>query len=135
MSASAPDLTSKKGKNVVAWVLQVLLAAVFVAAGSAKLAGVAMMVQIFDQLGLGQWFRIVTGLVEVAGAVALVVPGLAGAGALWLGATMFFAALAHFTVLPGSAVPAICLLLLTLIVAWLRREELTAVLARLQGAR
>jgi len=24
-----------------------------------------LMVQIFDQIGMGQWFRIVTGLVEV----------------------------------------------------------------------
>jgi len=60
-----------------AWVLQGLLAAAFLAAGGAKLAGVPMMVQIFDQIGMGQWFRIVTGLVEVAGAVALLVPGFA----------------------------------------------------------
>src|SRR2546426_8844203 len=65
-----------RGRVVGAWIVQGLLAAAFLAAGGAKLAGVPMMVQIFDQIGMGQWFRIVTGLVEVIGAVALVVPGL-----------------------------------------------------------
>jgi len=90
-----------------AWVLQGLLAAAFLAAGGAKLAGVPMMVQIFDQIGMGQWFRIVTGLVEVAGAVALLVPGFAALGAAWLGATMFFAVLTHLFVLHTSAMPAV----------------------------
>src|SRR5207302_9594341 len=90
-----------RGRVVGAWILQGLLAAAFLAAGGAKLAGVLMMVQIFDQIGMGQWFRVVTGLVEVAGAVALLVPGLAA-----LGATMFFAVLTHLFVLHSSATPA-----------------------------
>src|SRR2546422_1931200 len=88
-----------RGRVVGAWIVQGLLAAAFLAAGGAKLAGVPMMVQIFDQIGMGQWFRIVTGLVEVIGAVALVVPGFAALGAAWLGATMFFAVLTHLFVL------------------------------------
>ena len=65
--------------------MQGIVAAAFLAAGSAKLAGVPYMVGLFEQIGLGQWFRVVTGVVEVTGAVALVVPGLASIGALWLG--------------------------------------------------
>jgi putative oxidoreductase len=107
-----------------AWVLQGLLAAAFLAAGGAKLFGAAMMVQIFDQIGMGQWFRIVTGLVEVAGAVALLVPGFAALGAAWLGATMFFAVLTHFFVLHTSAAPAAILLGLNVLVVWLRRDQL-----------
>ena len=112
-----------------AWVLQGLLAAAFLAAGGAKLFGAAMMVQIFDQIGMGQWFRVVTGLVEVIGAVALVVPGFAALGAAWLGATMFFAVLTHLFVLHSSAMPALVLLTLNVLVAWLRRDQLAAVLA------
>ena len=112
-----------------AWVLQGLLAAAFLAAGGAKLAGVSMMVQIFDQIGMGQWFRIVTGLVEVIGAVALVVPGFAALGAAWLGATMFFAVLTHLFILHSSAMPALVLLTLNVLVVWLRRDQLVAVLA------
>src|SRR5258708_39062694 len=66
---------------VGALILQGLLAAAFLAAGGAKLAGVPTLVQLFEQIGAGQWFRIVTGLVEVAGAVALLVPGFAALGA------------------------------------------------------
>jgi uncharacterized membrane protein YphA (DoxX/SURF4 family) len=107
-----------------AWVLQGLLAAAFLAAGGAKLLGAAMMVQIFDQIGMGQWFRIVTGLVEVAGAVALLVPGFAALGAVWLGATMFFAVLTHLLILHSSAMPAVILLALNVLVVWLRRDQL-----------
>jgi len=116
------------------WVLQGLLAAAFLAAGGAKLLGVPMMVQIFDQIGMGQWFRIVTGLVEVAGAVALLVPGFAALGAAWLGATMFFAVLTHFFVLHSSATPAVILLALNALVVWLRRDQLTWMTRRNENA-
>ena len=117
-----------------AWVLQGLLAAAFLAAGGAKLFGAAMMVQIFDQIGMGQWFRIVTGLVEVAGAVALLVPGFAALAGAWLGATMFFAVLTHFFVLHSSAMPAVILLALNVLVIWLRRDQLAWVTHRNENA-
>jgi putative oxidoreductase len=117
-----------------AWVLQGLLAAAFLAAGGAKLAGAAMMVQIFDQIGVGQWFRIVTGLVEVAGAVALLVPGFAALGAAWLGATMFFAVLTHLFILHSSAIPAVILLALNVLAVWLRRDQLAWVTQRNENA-
>ena len=112
-----------------AWVLQGLLAAAFLAAGGAKLAGVPMMVQIFDQIGMGQWLRIVTGVVEVVGAVALLIPGFAALAAAWLGATMFFAVLTHLFILHSSAMPALILLTLNALTVWLRRDQLAAVLA------
>jgi uncharacterized membrane protein YphA (DoxX/SURF4 family) len=115
-----------RARVVGALILQGLLAAAFLSAGGAKLAAVPMMVQIFDQIGMGQWFRIVTGLVEVAGAVALLVPGYAALGAAWLGATMFFAVLTHFFILHTSALPALVLLALNVVVVWLRRDQLAA---------
>src|SRR5713101_10023487 len=119
-----------KVRIIGAWVAQGLLAAAFLAAGGAKLAGVPVMIQIFDQIGFGQWFRIVTGLVEVAGAVALLVPGFAAFGAAWLGATMFFAVLTHLFILPGSAMPAVILLALNVLVIWLRHGQLAWVMHR-----
>lgn len=119
-------LNSTRGRNIAAWVLQGLLAAAFLATGGAKLWGVPMMIQIFDQIGMGQWFRVVTGVVEVVGAVALLIPGLAAVGAAWLAATMFFAVLTHLLVLPGSPVPAAVLLALNLLVVWLRRDQLSS---------
>ena len=53
--------------NIVAWVLQGLLAAAFVMAGGTKLLGVAGAEVTFEQIGWDQWFRYVTGLIEVGG--------------------------------------------------------------------
>src|ERR1700730_17819213 len=109
---------------ITSWVIQGVLAVAFVAAATAKRIGVPMMIQVFDVIGLGQWFRIVTALVEIAGAAALLIPGLAAFGALWLAATMFFATLTHLFILHTSAAPAFLLLALSLVVVWLRREQL-----------
>jgi uncharacterized membrane protein YphA (DoxX/SURF4 family) len=121
-----------RARIVAAWIAQVLLAAVFLAAGGAKLAGLPMMVQIFDQIGIGQWLRIVTGVVEVIGAVALLVPSFAALGAAWLGATMFFAVLTHFFILHTSAMPALVLLALNVLVVWLRRDQVASTIAGLR---
>ena len=82
-------------RRIGTWTLQVIVAAAFIAAGGAKLAAVPFMVQLFAQIGLGQWFRIVTGVVEIVGAFALLYPRLASIGGLWLGTTMVFAVLTH----------------------------------------
>jgi putative oxidoreductase len=123
----------RPARRVGAWALQGVLAAAFLAAGSAKLAGVPFMVELFDQIGVGQWFRVVTGVVEVAGAVALLVPGLASIAALWLGTTMVFAVATHLFILHTSPVPAIVLGLLNALVVYLRRDELVDLLQRIKG--
>jgi len=120
-------------RRIGAWTLQVVVALAFFAAGSAKLAGVAYMVQLFAQIGIGQWFRIVTGLVEVTGAIALVHPRLASLGGLWLAATMFFATLTHVFVLHTTPLPAIVLGLLNLVIVYLRRDELASIARSVTG--
>jgi putative oxidoreductase len=123
----------RPSRRIGAWTVQGILAAAFLAAGSAKLAGVPFMVELFDQIGIGQWFRIVTGVVEVAGAIALVVPSLASVGALWLGFTMVCAVATHLFILHTSPVPAIVLGLLNALIVYLRRDELVALLHRVKG--
>jgi uncharacterized membrane protein len=130
---SAASIQSvRPARRIGAWTLQGILAAAFLAA-FAKLAGVPFMVDLFEQIELGQWFRIVTGVVEVTGAVALLVPGLASIGALWLGFTMVCAVATHVFVLHTSPVPAIVLGLLNAVVVYLRRDELVALLYRVKG--
>jgi putative oxidoreductase len=122
--------STRPTRRIGAWTLQGVLAAAFLAAGFAKLAGVPFMVDLFEQIGLGQSFRVVTGVVEVTGAVALLVPGLASIGALWLGATMVGAVATHVFILHTSPVAAIVLGLLNAVVVYLRRDELAAFLRR-----
>ena len=125
--------SSRPSRRIGAWMLQGIIAAAFLAAGAAKLAGVPFMVDLFAQIGIGQWFRVVTGVVEVVGAVALLFPGLASIGALWLGGTMVGAVATHLFVLHTSPVPAIVLGVLNALVVYLRRDELVALLHRVKG--
>ena len=125
--------TARPSRRVGAWTLQGILAAAFLAAGVAKLTGAPFMVDLFSQIGLGQSFRIVTGAVEVAGAVALLVPGLASIAGVWLGATMVGAVATHLVILHTSLVPAIVLGVLNALVVYLRRDELVALLNRVKG--
>ncbi|ANL26510.1 hypothetical protein AMC90_CH00637 [Rhizobium phaseoli] len=127
-STSASSADRNKTAKIISWSLRSLAAAAFLAAGSAKLAGVPMMVAIFDQIGAGQWFRILTGAVEVTGAIALLIPATAAFGALLLSVTMVFAVLTHLFVIGGSPVPAIILLLITGSIAWLHRRAFAIIL-------
>lgn len=110
--------------TIAIWVVQILCAAAFLAAATAKLTSQPMMVDVFARLGLGQGFRYVTAIVEVIGGIGLLVPRFAGKAALLLAVTMAFAVLAHLTVLGGNPGPAIVLLVLTSAIAWVRRREL-----------
>ncbi|MNV75743.1 hypothetical protein D3C71_1690570 [compost metagenome] len=123
---SQTSRTEQAKKTIaISWTLRVLAGAVFLAAGGAKLAGVPMMVAIFDQIGAGQWFRILTGVVEVAGGIAIMVPVTAAFGAVLLAATMVCAVLTHLVLIGGSPLPAIVLLVITSTVAWLHRRTLS----------
>lgn len=125
---SSADRTGGLG-NVALWVLQVGAAAMFFMAGGMKLAGAPEMVAMFEMLG-GQWFRYVTGGIEVAGAALLLVPRLAGVGALLLAATMVGAVVTHLAIVGGSPAVALVLLVVTATIAWARRERTLRLLGR-----
>jgi putative oxidoreductase len=119
-----------KAKSAGLWFLQAASAAMFVMAGVAKLTGAESMVHVFTAVGLGQWLRYFTGVLEVAGAVALLVPAFAGVGALWLTAVMVGAVIAHVAVLGGNpGVPAALLVAMS-IVAWGRWERIARLFTR-----
>jgi len=109
--------------------LRVLLTVAFVAAGSAKLLGVDMMVQTFEAIGVGQWFRYVTGVIEVGAAIVLWLPGRQHIGAGLLVVTMIGAVLAHLVILGPSAVPALILGLLAAAVLFLHRDQIGGITA------
>ncbi len=104
-------------------VTKIILTLAFIAAGLAKLAGAEMMVQVFEAIGVGQWFRYVTGIIEVGGAIILWIPGRQLFGSMLLLCTMIGAALAHFLILGPSAVPAILLGILAAITAYGHRDQ------------
>jgi hypothetical protein len=96
----------------------------FLLAGGSKLFGAGAMVVMFDAIGIGQWFRYITGLIEVSSAVALLVPSFAVFGAVALVATMIGAIATHLFIIGGApAMPAI-LLIGAAVVVWARRHQL-----------
>ena len=68
-----PVQTSKPSKavNIAIWGVQILTALAFLAVGGSKLTGAPAMVDMFQKIGYGQWFRYLTGSLEVTGAVLL----------------------------------------------------------------
>jgi len=117
MASSSISPTQRR----IVWGVRILLALAFGAAGIAKLAGVPQMVQIFDAIGFGQWFRYVTGAVEVLGAILLLVPATGFFGGLLLAVTMLGGVATHLVLIGGSPVPALVLGLLSAFVAWRQR--------------
>jgi len=119
--------------NIALWVLQGLLAFFFAFAGVNKLLGLQQeMVDNFARLG-PLWFRYLVGVLELVGAIALVIPRLSGLGALCLVGVMVGAIFTHLLFQPPMAlalVPAVLGTLLGLI-AWARWST-TPVLAGLR---
>ena len=109
--------------NVGLWILQIGAAGMFLMAGFSKLSGDPQMIGLFDAIGLGQWFRYVTGSLEVLSAILLLIPRLSGLGALLLVGTMLGAVATHLFLVGGSALPAIILLIVTGAIAWGRRQR------------
>jgi len=109
---------------IALWLAQSALALMFLMAGGSKLAGVPSMVSLFDAIGLGQWFRYVTGVIEVASGIALLVPSTAIFGAMLLIPTMLGAIVTNVFIVPASPVMPLLLLLVAAAVAWARRHQL-----------
>ena len=125
--AAAPTRASRgKGANVALWVLQALLALAFVGAASGKLAGKPEMVALFEAVGIGQWFRYVTGLMELTGALLIVIPRTKFFGAALLSVVMVGAVLTHLFILHTAPTAPVVLLVLAGAVAWARRGEVTS---------
>jgi putative oxidoreductase len=104
------------------WVVQVLGTILFFLAGFAKLSGDEQMVETFAAIGIGQWFRYVMGLIEVALAMLLLIPALAGIAALLVVPIMIGVILTQLLISGGSPALPIGLLIIASIVAWGRKE-------------
>ncbi|CAI6084121.1 DoxX family protein [Cohnella sp. JJ-181] len=99
--------------NIVLIVLQTFLIFPMGFGGATKLTGSKNFVEMFDSLRLPQWFRVVTGIVQIVGAVGLIIgywkPGVLLWAGIWIAFTMLVAVLAHIRVKhpASSAVPAL----------------------------
>ncbi|RZU15360.1 DoxX-like protein [Kribbella rubisoli] len=109
---------------VVLWVAQVVLAAMFVMASLPKLTGDPVMIELFDAVGAGQWLRYVVGVLELAGAIGLLVPRLCGLAALGLTMLLVGASLTNIVALGTSPAIPVGYLLVAAVIAWFRRDSI-----------
>jgi uncharacterized membrane protein YphA (DoxX/SURF4 family) len=125
--------TRRPGKplTIALWTVQVLLALMFFMAGGHKVTGDPQMVGLFDVIGIGQWFRYVTGILEIGGGVLLLVPRVQAVGAAVLSAVMVGAVATHLFVLHNApSMPLVLLVGLAFVLVG-RRQQLAALRARL----
>src|SRR5580704_3068577 len=86
--------------------ITLLLAVLFIYAGGVKLMSMPSMVEEFAQIGIGQWFRYFTGILEVSGAIGVLLPQFRFWAAMLIATVMAGATVANLTILPlhGMAV-------------------------------
>ncbi|WP_127592932.1 DoxX family protein [Paenibacillus lautus] len=116
--------------SIFSIVLQSLLILYYLFSGSAKVIGAKYWVDIFNTLRLPQWFRIVTGFVQLLGAIVLIigywVEGAVAWAGIWLGITMLLAFLAHIRVKDqfGKTVTPVVFLVLIIILTMINADGL-----------
>ena len=79
------------------------------------------MIALFTAVGVGQWFRYVTGILELTGAVLIAVPKTRRVGAAVLAAIMLGALAAHLFILHAPLTTPGVLFLASGLVVWGRR--------------
>jgi uncharacterized membrane protein YphA (DoxX/SURF4 family) len=117
---AAPLERRSKALTTAIWVVRILLFALFLFEGFDKFGSRPLWIRIFEQIGWGQWFRYFTGVVETAGAVAMLIPALTPVAVVLLGSAMVGALLTHALVVgvgPQSVIVTI-LLGLILVIGW-----------------
>lgn len=124
-TARSASVSRRQGRaaNVALWVAQVIAAVAFLMAATMKLTGVAPAVAAFDAIGFGDWFRYLMAVLEIAGAVALLIPVLSGLAGLAFVGLMVGAIATHLFVVGGGAAPLVVYLLLAAVIAWGRRRR------------
>ena len=116
--------------SMLLWAAQILLAWIFVTtAALPKLGGNHFSVQEFGQIGAGQWLRSFVGTAELAGAIGLLTPWLAGLAADMFGATIINVTVLHWY---GMAVMTVLLCAVFVLLAYGRQQQIKGLWAAIR---
>ncbi|MGD8192851.1 DoxX family protein [Brevibacillus ginsengisoli] len=94
-----------------------LIALIFIQAAVLKLMGVQAMVEVFNKLGYPAWFRITIGILEIAGAIALLIRSSSRYGAMLLALIMIGATISSLA--KGAAGDVIVPVIMLLLLVWI----------------
>jgi putative oxidoreductase len=92
------------------WILRGLLAVIFLNTASEKVFVDLIPIASFEGLGVGTWLLFFAGLLELSGAIALLIPSLATRAAFVLAGVMIAAILMNLSIVGGSVLTAIAIL-------------------------
>ena len=120
--------------SLLLWAAQIPLAVAFVSFGLAKLTGQG---QEFADIGAGQWLGYFVGTAELAGAIGLLTPWLAGLAAAGLaanmaGATVINATVLHNTTFGSNVWLTLVLFAVTGLIAYGRRQQIKGLWAAIR---
>jgi len=111
-------------KEVVLWIITLLLSLVCLRSGWLKVSGNIFWVRDFHRWGYPDWFRIVVGIAELTSMALLLVPRFASYGASLFAAVMLGAMFTHYTHNETGRLPfTLLLLVLSLVIIFLRRPS------------
>jgi uncharacterized membrane protein YphA (DoxX/SURF4 family) len=109
--------------DALLWALRILLAVFFLYQGIEKFPERRLWVRIFEEIGFGQWFRYFTGIVEISGALLLLVPKATLIAVGLLVCTMIGALLVHVLLIGvGPQSVFVCILILLLGIIGLKHD-------------
>ncbi|RUL67102.1 DoxX family protein [Dyella dinghuensis] len=77
-----------KARRIITWTLRILLGVAFLGIGIEKITGTMGTIPFFDAIGWGQWFRYVSGVFDMAGALLILWPRWTSVGALIITCTV-----------------------------------------------
>jgi putative oxidoreductase len=117
-------LPASRSKAIALRILRILMAALFLFASYMKLSGNPMMVDEFNTIGLGQWFRYLTGLLELVGGIAILVPSVSVFAAIVLLAVDVGAFITQVAVLHGDWIHTVVIGAILAAVIYLQRDRL-----------
>lgn len=136
-TVAAPTSTTGPSRRVHLAVraLQILLALFFAVASAApKLVAHSSATEGFDRIGYGDWYMYLVGGLELAGAIALVIPILSGISAMALMGLMIGAFVTQLTVFDGQdALTPVIFFVLLAVVARVRRRHTAQFVARVRS--
>jgi len=111
-------------KEVLLWIIALLLALVCLRSGWLKVSGNIFWVRDFHRWGYTDGFRVAVGIAELVSAVLLLIPRLASYGASLFTVVMLGAIYTHATHNESSRLPFnFFLLALSLVIAFMRRPN------------
>ncbi|NUS18880.1 MAG: DoxX family protein [Mesorhizobium sp.] len=122
LPASASS-TASRWKPIAFWALKIVFAVAFFGAAAMKLYGPPPMVAEFDAVGLGQWFRYFTAILEIGGAILLLVPRTTFFGAALLTVVCVGAFFAQILALHQDWIHTVVMAAILAAIAWSQRGQ------------